>query len=408
MPPPRSISLFTGAGGLDYGLEAAGYETRVAVEIDEVCRDTLEANRGWPVICGDIHDVPPAEALEVAGLSPGEAEILVGGPPCQPFSKSGLWHRGETRGLEDPRASTLTAYLEYVEAALPKVFLLENVHGIRYSGKEDGFALIEQIVQGINSRQGTNYRMSWKVVNMADYGVPQLRKRFFLIGSREGLDFHFPEETHAAPAGEGQLALQDTALQPYATSWDAIGHLDVDEAGLDPRGRWADLLPSIPEGQNYLWHTDRRGGLPLFGWRTRYWSFLLKLAKNLPSWTIQAQPGPAIGPFHWTSRRLSAEEMARIQTFPESIRFAGDLRDAQRQIGNAVPSLMSEILGREIMQQMLHEDPPGGPLTLSVPHLAPPPPEPAEEVPEPYLHLVGEHPEHPGVGKGAMYQDRVG
>src|SRR6185312_12245754 len=110
------------------------------------------------------------------------------------------------------------------------------------------------------------------------------------------------------------------------------------------RGKWADLLPSIPPGMNYLWHTDRGGGEPLFGWRRRYWSFLLKLAPDQPSWTIQAQPGPATGPFHWDNRRLTGREMARLQTFPDDIQITGSLADAQRQIGNAVPSLLAEVL----------------------------------------------------------------
>ena len=88
------------------------------------------------------------------------------------------------------------------------------------------------------------------------------------------------------------------------------------ERTLTVGGKWADLLPTIPEGQNYLWHTNRGGGSQLFGWRTRYWSFLLKLAKNLPSWTIQAHPGSSIGPFHWRNRKLSVPEMCRLQTFP--------------------------------------------------------------------------------------------
>jgi hypothetical protein len=87
-----------------------------------------------------------------------------------------------------------------------------------------------------------------------------------------------------------------------------------DAQSLKVGGKWGDLLRSIPEGENYLWHTDRGGGLPLFGWRTRYWSFLLKLAKRLPSWTIQAQPGSAIGPFHWDTPNTSSPDDARSQS----------------------------------------------------------------------------------------------
>jgi DNA (cytosine-5)-methyltransferase 1 len=167
------------------------------------------------------------------------------------------------------------------------------------------------------------------------------------------------------------------------------------------QGKWAALLPSIPEGQNYLWHTDRGGGLPLFGWRRRYWSFLLKLAKNRPSWTIQAQPGPAVGPFHWHSRRLSARELCRLQTFPDDVTILGGLSAVQKQVGNAVPSLLAEVLARAIRTQLL-----GHTLPEEPPHLMPPnrgsapPPELPAPVPVQYHTYVGDHAPHPGTGQG--------
>jgi len=405
----RMISLFSGAGGLDYGFEAAGFETCAAVEMDHDCCDTLRASRDWPVIEKNIHKVASTEMLEVSGLRVGEVALLVGGPPCQPFSKSGYWAVGDTRRLEDSRADTLGAYMRCVEDMLPEVFVLENVHGISYSGKEEGFRLLERTTAEINHRRGTNYQLSWKVINMADHGVPQLRKRFFLVAQREGRKFEFPTPTHGQLESRDALqpSLDQPVLKPYATAWDAIGDLDEREVDLKPKGRWADLLPSIPEGENYLWHTNRRGGVPLFGWRTRYWSFLLKLAKNKPSWTIQAQPGPAIGPFHWRSRPLSVEEMARLQTFPEDVQFIGGRTSVQRQIGNAVPSLMSEILGREIAEQLLGVSVPG-PLRFAVESRRPiPPAELTQPVPDKYLALAGDHPDHPGEGKGRLYINRA-
>src|SRR5262249_52462771 len=101
------------------------------------------------------------------------------------------------------------------------------------------------------------------------YGVPQHRERVFIVASSDGKQFKFPMETHGD-------------LEPYRTAWDALGDLPerLNDSALKVGGKWAELLPSIPEGENYLWHTARGGGMPLFGWRTRYWSFLLKLAKN--------------------------------------------------------------------------------------------------------------------------------
>lgn len=398
-----AISLFSGAGGLDYGFEAAGFSTRAAVEADADCCATLRNNRAWPVIERYIEEVPSGEILQAAGLKRGEVDVLIGGPPCQPFSKAGYWASGDTKRLKDPRAGTLNEYMRCVEDLLPKAFLLENVHGINYSGKEEGFRLIERLTRDINRKTGASYEISWAVLNAADFGVPQLRRRFFLVASREGVRFEFPPPTHGQEDDEqAQGGLGFSEGLPYVTAWDAIGGrplVDKNE-DLKIKGRWGDLLPSIPEGENYLWHTSRKGGLPLFGWRTRYWSFLLKLAKAQPSWTIQAQPGPAIGPFHWESRLLSVAELAGLQTFPHDVKFSGSRNAVQKQIGNAVPSLLSEVLAREIRRQLFSGHV-AQKLKLGVELNRPiPPPEKISAVPKKYLSLMGEHPDHPGTGKG--------
>jgi DNA (cytosine-5)-methyltransferase 1 len=236
------------------------------------------------------------------------------------------------------------------------------------------------------------------VLNAADFGVPQLRRRLFVVGSRDRTPFIFPKGTHVA---EGD---QDDKKKPlHLTAWDALHNLKLrkSDGDLALRGKWASLLPTIPEGQNYLWHTDRGGGEPLFGWRRRYWSFLLKLAKSMPSWTIQAQPGPATGPFHWENRRLSAREMARLQTFPDNVKIVGTYADAQRQIGNAVSSLLAEILAREISIQLLARPVRAGlKLVICKARGQPPKPEKVKAVPAKYLTLSGSHEAHPGTGKG--------
>jgi DNA (cytosine-5)-methyltransferase 1 len=405
MPELNAISLFTGSGGLDYGFEAAGFKTAVAVEWDPDCCATLRANTCWPLIRKDISSVSVEEVVRLAGVHKGGIDLLIGGPPCQPFSKSGYWASGDTKRLNDPRANTLRAYMRFVSELLPKVFVLENVHGINYSGKEEGFLLLYELVEEINRRAGTNYSFAWAVLNTADFGVPQIRRRFFLVANRGGKRFHFPQPTHGPFGDETQLPIYDDRRLPYVTSWDAIGDVRLDNGEeLRVRGRWADLLSSIPEGENYLWHTNRKGGLPLFGWRTRYWSFLLKLAKSLPSWTIQAQPGPAIGPFHWHNRLLSVREMARIQTFPEEIRFVGSRHSVQKQIGNAVPCLMAEVLARAICDQFFDTHY-RKPEVFAVRFKRPiPQPEPIMPVPTKYRSLIGNHPDHPGTGKGSSRQ----
>jgi DNA (cytosine-5)-methyltransferase 1 len=397
----RVISLYTGAGGMDYGFEAAGFETAVALEFDHDCCETLRRNRSWPVIERSIFEVPTPELLATAGLKPGEADLLIGGPPCQPFSKAGYWARGDSARLDDPRADTLAAYLRVVEEALPKAFVLENVEGLAFSGKDEGLKLLLDRIALINKKAKTSYRPTWKVLNAAEYGVPQVRERFFLVAARHGAVLQFPTPMFAQPATEPML-LNVPQPPPFRTAWDALGDLPENRSeGLEARGKWADLLPSIPEGQNYLWHTDRGGGLPLFGWRRRYWTFLLKLAKDRPSWTIQAQPGPAVGPFHWKNRRLSMRELCRLQTFPDDVTIVGTLGSIQKQLGNAVPSLLAEVLGVEIRRQLHKDRIARSPLKLLPPYRGVvPKPERVQQVPPEYRTLIGRHSAHPGTGKG--------
>ena len=406
MTVPSVISLFTGAGGLDYGFEAAGFRTAVALEIDPRCCLTLRHNRAWPVIERDIAAVPTEELLQVGRLRPGEADVLIGGPPCQPFSKSGFWATGDARRLDDPRATTLEGYLRVLAEARPQAFLLENVEGLGFKGKDEGLQLIHARLAAINAAHGTRYQATIMTLDAADLGVPQHRRRVIVVGARDGTPFRPPRPTHAALAD----ASLPEALPSHLTAWDALHDLPgPDDPEVALRGKWADLLATIPEGGNYLWHTDRGGGEPLFGWRRRYWSFLLKLAKDQPSWTIQAQPGPATGPFHWDDRRLTMREMARLQTFPDDVEILGSLADAQRQLGNAVPSLLAEVLARAIAIQLLGSQASGKVPRLAVRPAPEPPPAPAAPKPVParFLALRGTHEAHPGTGKGARAAARI-
>jgi DNA (cytosine-5)-methyltransferase 1 len=396
---PKVISLFSGAGGLDYGLEAAGFEFGAGVEMDFDCAATLfESRRHWPVLNRSIFDVTTRDLLRLANARRGSVDLVAGGPPCQPFSKAGYWARGDARRLADPRADTLAAYLRVVREVLPKVLLLENVEGLKYAGKDEGLQLLLRELRAINQAEGTSYQASVAVLNAADFGVPQLRERVFIVAHREGRSFEFPKPTHF-PMSEGLI---DRGYETYRTAWDALGDLpDPHSEDLGVRGKWSDLLPSIPEGSNYLHHTDRGKGMPLFGWRRRYWTFLLKLAKDRPSWTIQAQPGPAVGPFHWSNRRLSVRELCRLQTFPDDVRIVGERGSAQRQLGNAVPSLLAEVLGRSIREQLLDGGSVDGPLKLLPPRRLPiPQPERTRRVPKRFHHLAGKHSPHPGTGLG--------
>lgn len=389
----KVISLFTGAGGLDLGFEAAGFSMAVAVEFDPLARKTIKRNRPrWKLLAeGDIHKISPKALRLASGFRRREADVILGGPPCQPFSKSAYWATGSTKRLKDERADTLNAMLSAVEEVLPKVVVIENVRGISYSKKDEGLKLLRSRFRAINKRCATSYAPVVVCLNAVDYGVAQYRERIFIIAFRDGQKFIAPHKTHG------------TDRRRFATAWDAIGtSIKSRDQQLQPSGKWAGLISSIPEGQNYLHHTARGAGLPLFGWRTRYWSFLLKLAKDQPSWTIQASPGPATGPFHWDNRLLSVGEMCSLQSFPKDWIIEGDYLAARRQVGNAVPPALAEAVARSIAASLEGRTCSTRDLKFStkLKRLPPPKANRVGPVKAQYLKLDKRFDEHPGTGKG--------
>jgi DNA (cytosine-5)-methyltransferase 1 len=337
-----AISLFSGAGGLDLGAEAAGFRVTAAVERNADAADTMEKNFAGlsaPVIRADILEVPTREILRASGLRGRETpELLIGGPPCTPFSKSGFWLEWKRAGL-DPGASLLQAYTRVLAEAKPRAFLLENVYALTYNNRASRPAFL-RLLKEIDE---AGYQFVYGVLNAADFGVPQARPRLFVIGTPKGTALpELPEPTHA-----GRWERRTSRLQrgtPHVTAGQALDDLIADpEPEEVVRGQYAHLLPGIPPGENYLHYTAQRGHpRPLFDWRSRYWSFLLKLDPDRPSPTIQAQPGPNVGPFHWDNRRLRIGEVKRLFTFPDDFDIVGSRASAQAQLGNSVPPKLAQ------------------------------------------------------------------
>lgn len=383
---PTVLSSFSGAGGLDLGLEAAGFDVIGCVEEASIARETLKSNRPeWKQL--EPHDITAfAEklTLEKMGMKQGQLDLIAGGPPCQTFSKAAQWSKSGRKGLKSECGSAIHAFLAIIERLRPRAVLIENVPGF-VRGKTNAIPYLRTFFDEINREDETiSYRLQHRIVNAADYGAPQRRKRAIVVALRDGSELEWPSETHS---------------DAHLTAWDALADVTPEEPPT-PRGKWADLLPSIPEGKNYQWHTDRGGGRELFGYRTRFWSFLLKLAKDQPSWTLPAQPGPATGPFHWDNRPLSIQEMLRLQTFPASWIVEGDRREQVRQVGNATPPLLAEIMGRQLLRQLYDhdfQDPPTHSIQRQECSGAPGDPAP---VPAKYLKREGDHDPHPGPGKG--------
>lgn len=364
------VSLFSGAGGLDLAVERADAEplnsvdsgsgllrVSVATDYNEPALQTLKQNfDDAATITGDIREVSTERILEAAGLRSQEPVLLVGGPPCTPFSKSGFWLE-QKRESRDPNASLLDEYVRVVREARPEAFVLENVQGLTYKTHKAQF---DRLLKSLGE---LGYNPQWKVLLAADYGVPQLRRRVFVVGRRDGEKFEFPEPTHSGWSEHTRTF--DASKVPHVTAAQAFEGLPKlapiarDEI-VD--GNFGELAAEVPPGQNYLWHTERYGGRDHFEWRSRYWTFLLRLDPDRPSTTLQAQPGPWVGPFHWENvltaagveraRRLRINEMLRLMSFPDDFKVAGTRADAQRQLGNAVPLELGKAVVRSLMTQL--------------------------------------------------------
>lgn len=355
-----AISLFSGAGGLDLGIEAAGFRTAVAVEWDEDAADTMMKNREgffpglrdplradlYPLATGHGVGVTTKDILKAGGFSSRERpDLLVGGPPCVAFSKSGFWLDWK-RDAVDPAASLLQAYTAVLAQAKPRFFILENVYALTFNNKASRPAF-ERLLAEIKE---AGYQFHWQVLHAADYGVPQARPRLFVVGARNGEKLpEFPEPTHH---GDWERRKTGGGPLPHVTTGEALADLETTpEKSEIVRGKWGHLLADIPPGDNYLHYTAKRGHPdPLFEWRSRYWSFLLKLDPNAPSPTIQAQPGPNVGPFHWDNRRLRVPEAKRLFTFPDEFEFVGSRNSVQSQLGNSVPPLLAEHVARKVAE----------------------------------------------------------
>jgi DNA (cytosine-5)-methyltransferase 1 len=361
--PLRAVSLFTGAGGLDVGCEQAGFETCAAVESDPVARQTLLANRtGWlpglaaKSVFSDVVDLDCEALLDGARLEEGGAALLHGGPPCTPFSKSGYWLEYKRAGA-DPKASLLDNYVQALRAIRPKAFLMENVYGLAY--RNQNRPILNRFIASVRA---AGYAFDKRIVLAADHGVPQVRQRLICVGVRDDLldvasevwRFGWPADTHAGP--HERRVDWDGELAPHVTAGEALADLSADQNPPESEevinGTYAEELSAVPPGDNYLYFTAKRGHpSPRFKWRSRYWSFLLKLDPSRPSPTIQGQPGPWVGPFHWDNRRLRVAELKRLMTFPDDYVICGSRRDQQLQLGNAVPP----VLAKQIAEQLAIE-----------------------------------------------------
>lgn len=379
---PTVISLFSGAGGLDIGLELAGFRTIACVENDINCRETLRHNRPqWKLFenpikslngsatkrdPGDIRTIGVGELLNLAKVRQGEVTLVVGGAPCQPFSNI-----GKKQGLKDEKNGNLfLEFVRMVKGIRPKAFLFENVVGITQK-KHD--SIVEYMVK---SFRGMGYGISFSTLNAANYGVPQRRERFFMIGIKGTANPAFPLPTHFKNKECWKKFKKDFNVVPtrkiktWVTLKEALAGIPAD---YEKRSDFAlmkisdiviERMTYIKQGQNFkalpmglrpnCWKSGKHQGSDTFG----------RLIESLPSVTIRtAAYNPAKGMYihPYENRGLNTIEMAAIQGFPFKWEFrcAGRNRitlvSGGKQIGNAVPPPLGKALGQAMLEQILND-----------------------------------------------------
>lgn len=328
----KLVSLFSGGGGLDIGLGAAGFKTLFANDVVPQCCETLKQNMGkrTTVVCDDIKNVTGVAIRNALGLKNYECvDLLAGGPPCQAFSIF-----GRRKGRADPRGQMVYQYFRILSELQPKVFVFENVFGLLTVENGEVYKLVCEKLAHPSKK--LDYDIRAFRLNAVDYGVPQYRDRIIIVGSRTGRNVtEIPPVVFKCP-GRGQL--------PYRTVADALRGLE------NPN----DVYPANHMGRVHGPAIVNRYAAMTPGERDSH-TRINKLDLTRPSFTIicGSNCGGGKGHIHPIEpREVTPRESARLQTFPDSWTFVGKGRYAISQVGNAVPSLLAFAVGNEIRERI--------------------------------------------------------
>ena len=354
------LDLFSGAGGFTCGARRAGINVVQCVESNQRAANTYKRNnRAVDIVLGDITTLDPLECVARVGLAAGDIDLIIAGPPCQGFSESNR----RTRSLDNPKNSLYVEVIRFAKSIEPRCVVLENVAGLRTLAKG---TLLRAIVRELES---LGYCVEWRVLSSADYGVPQLRNRLFIVASRIPLRTYFPKATHGA---EGVA---------HVTVRDAISDLPILRNGSSPDiGSYRFRVR--PTAYELLMRGRRRTGLIQGNLVTRSSDLILERYSHIKSgdnWqAIPAalmtnyadasrchtgiyhrlmwhQPSKVLGNFRKNmlihpsqNRGLSVREAARLQSFPDSYEFAGSIGFQQQQVADAVPPLLAMAVLRHV------------------------------------------------------------
>jgi len=359
---PVALSFFSGAMGLDQGIERAGFDIRLACEVDKYCRQTIALNRPDIAMIGDINQYSTEDVLAYAGLSKADdVDLIMGGPPCQAFSTA-----GKRNGFNDDRGNAFLTYLDIVLNIRPKFFVIENVRGLlscpmqhrphHMRGPEYPDLTLDELPGGalnfvLSIIEKSGYSYSFNLYNAANFGTPQVRERVVIVCAREQKKPPFLIPTHAE---EGNYGLKPWRTFRQATQ-NIVGHHHLNF----PEKRLV-YYRMLKEGQNWrslpepLQQEALGKAYAAGGGKS---GFLRRLAWDKPSPTLVTHPAmPATDLAHpEEDRPLSIEEYKRIQEFPEHWLLAGPLIEQYKQVGNAVPASLGYAIGSLVFKLLRDE-----------------------------------------------------
>lgn len=344
------ISLFSGAGGLDLGLETAGWNGLYASDIDPCAVDTLVMNRGREIASArkfmsnsvieraDVRNLSGRNILDKIGLGRGDVPLLVGGPPCQSWSSA-----GRQQGFDDPRGRLFSDFVRLADEVDTRWIMFENVRGLLTARGADGRpgSALELIRSQLLDH---GFQTGVSLVNAADYGVGQRRVRLIVFGYRAGDNFVFPAPTHSKEPD------REPGLAPWLTLAEVLDTIapPLESEVIHPSGLLSHQMRNLKSGTGVKspgkQETTRPGG----HWGYKQGAFVTDPAKSARTVTASAQQDWVRDPQHGL-RRLSPRECAAIQSFPPDWNFSGKRNDQYRLIGNAVPPKLGKIIGAALL-----------------------------------------------------------
>ncbi len=360
---PIALSFFSGAMGLDLGIEKAGFDIRLACEMDKYCRQTISLNKPDTALLGDINEYSAADVLQAAKLDRNtDIDLILGGPPCQAFSTA-----GKRRAFQDDRGNVFLKYIELVLELNPKYFVIENVRGLLssplehrpHSERDDDYSnQNKDTYKGgalnyiLSLLKKSGYSYSFNLYNAANFGTPQSRERVIIVCARDGRCPPFLPPTHSEDGSYG-LPKWET-IRGKIENIDTHDHLNFPEKRLKyyrmlkSGENWRALPENIQKeamGNSYYSGGGKTGFLRRLGW-------------DKPSPTLVTHPAmPATDLAHPVEDRpLSVQEYMRIQEFPDNWKLAGPLIQQYKQIGNAVPIGLGCAVGRLILNLLNGEE----------------------------------------------------